>query len=559
MVHAPQCETSASRFASQPLVGTPSHSPKPALQVNPHVLAVQRAVPFAAAGQTVPHAPQLLVAVAVLVSQPSVALPLQLPKPALHAATAQLPAVHVAVAFGSAQMREQAPQLAMEVWMFTSHPLAGALSQSRYPFAHDITVQRPALHPGVPLATVHTTPQPPQLATDELRSVSHPFAELPSQSPRPVMQTVVPQTPAVHVPVQFAPHAPQFAADVWVFTSHPLATLPSQSAKPAAHVPIVQRPAAHTPFALAGAQTIPQPPQLAREVPTSISQPLARVPSQSAKPARHTSHEPVAPQRVLAMLAQSASAQQAKQPFVQQRVPTAQFVRTHEPAMQRSAVHALESLHCESVQHAAHVPPQFCWPAGHAHTPAMHAMPPVHATPHAPHALPLDVRSTSHPSDAVRLQSAKPVAQRNEHVPAAQVAIACAGAGQAVAQLPQCSGSTCVLAQVLPHCVVPVAQFRVQPLSVQSGAAAGHALPQAPQLAGSRTGTLQSVALAGQRCWPAAHTHVPLTQVSWAAHEWPHAPHDVRDVARSVSQPVPASLSQSPNPVTHAHSLAAHV
>jgi len=54
----PQCATSVSRFASHPLPATPSQSPKPLLQTNPHVDEEQTAVAFARDGQAVPQAPQ---------------------------------------------------------------------------------------------------------------------------------------------------------------------------------------------------------------------------------------------------------------------------------------------------------------------------------------------------------------------------------------------------------------------------------------------------------------------------------------------------------------------
>ena len=68
-------------------------------------------------------------------------------------------------------------------------------------------------------------------------------------------------------------------------TSQPLAGLPSQSAKPAAQAPIAQAPIAQVGVALAKAQRMPQPPQLAMSAArTATSQPLAGMPSQSAKP-----------------------------------------------------------------------------------------------------------------------------------------------------------------------------------------------------------------------------------------------------------------------------------
>ncbi len=67
------------RLVSQPLAALPSQSPVPRLQlVQPQLPATQLGVPFGQA-QTLPQLPQLLTLVAVLVSQPSLRLPLQLP------------------------------------------------------------------------------------------------------------------------------------------------------------------------------------------------------------------------------------------------------------------------------------------------------------------------------------------------------------------------------------------------------------------------------------------------------------------------------------------------
>jgi len=49
---------------------------------------------------------------------------LQFPKPVLQAVTVQAIAVHAANAFGSVQVRAQAPQLATSLWRFTSQPSA---------------------------------------------------------------------------------------------------------------------------------------------------------------------------------------------------------------------------------------------------------------------------------------------------------------------------------------------------------------------------------------------------------------------------------------------------
>src|SRR5262249_45818216 len=74
-----------------------------------------------------------------------------------------------------------------------------------------------------------------------VRSVSHPFAASPSQSPKPSSHE------GTHFPFWHAgvactllhglPHAPQSLALVLRFVSQPFSALPSQSARPGAHSP----------------------------------------------------------------------------------------------------------------------------------------------------------------------------------------------------------------------------------------------------------------------------------------------------------------------------------
>ena len=107
----------------------PSQSPSPAAQVvRTHVPRSQRA-PAPEKLQTVRHAPQLRVLLAVSVSQPLPASPSQLPKPAAHA-MAHAPAAQVGVPLVRLHARPQPLQWSTLVVRFTSHPLAGLPSQS---------------------------------------------------------------------------------------------------------------------------------------------------------------------------------------------------------------------------------------------------------------------------------------------------------------------------------------------------------------------------------------------------------------------------------------------
>ncbi|MFO0627974.1 MAG: hypothetical protein U0325_20530 [Polyangiales bacterium] len=100
--------------------------------------------------------------------------------------------------------------------------------------------QAPLAQAGTPLGRAgHARSQPPQCATLLRVSASQPFAALPSQSAKPVAQTLTPQTPAAQRAVPLAgvharPHPPQWARLSRVSTSQPLVGSPSQSALPAA-------------------------------------------------------------------------------------------------------------------------------------------------------------------------------------------------------------------------------------------------------------------------------------------------------------------------------------
>jgi len=237
---APQLLVSLLRLRSQPLLATPSQLAKPALQLAMvHAPAEQPAVALARE-HTVLHAPQLVGLVLVLVSQPSLSRPLQLPKPAPQLMPQSWP-TQVAVPLVPTQARPQAPQL-VTVVVATSQPLPGAPSQSAVP-AEQLTLD--VVH----IELAHT-------------------AMLPMGG---VGQRLL--------------HAPQLLmSPATVLTSQPLESTPSQLAKPAAQVPRVQRPATQLAAALANWQLLPHTPQLVTLVPVLVSQPLTLLPSQLPKP-----------------------------------------------------------------------------------------------------------------------------------------------------------------------------------------------------------------------------------------------------------------------------------
>ncbi len=186
-----------------------------------------------------------------------------------------------------AQVRPQAPQWAPLDVSEVSHPLAGLPSQSPQPRPHAPSAHTPLEQVADALAKEQARPHPPQLVVEALRWVSQPLAAAPSQLPKPVAHAPSAHAPPTHddpalgnahTPAQL----PQRTGSVLRFASQPLAALPSQSAKPARQLAMPQRPATQAPAALAGAQASPQPPQLCPPARRSASQPLAAERSQSA-------------------------------------------------------------------------------------------------------------------------------------------------------------------------------------------------------------------------------------------------------------------------------------
>jgi hypothetical protein len=107
---------------------------------------------------------------------------------------------------------------------------------------HETSAQDPVLQLVEALASAQVTPHPPQLAL-VVRSVSHPFAALWSQSAKPRLQDPTAQALFTHAGValgitQALPHAPQFCGELVRFVSHPSSPLLLQSAKPGLQVTV---------------------------------------------------------------------------------------------------------------------------------------------------------------------------------------------------------------------------------------------------------------------------------------------------------------------------------
>jgi hypothetical protein len=239
ILQEPQAVTLLLKLASQPLLAIPSQLPKPGLQLGVHTPVVHTLVPFWA-WHVLPHAPQWVADVFVLTSHPVAARPSQFPNPVLHAMV-QAPSEQPGEPFVPLHTVPQPPQFEALVSVLVSQPLLALPSQLPKPELHAPSVQVPLTHDSVALARSHSAPQAPQFARLVLVLVSQPLPELPSQSPSPGLHDETPQTP----PTQFGvppvaghtfPHVLQLLTSVFVLVSHPLFGLPSQFLNPAEQV-----------------------------------------------------------------------------------------------------------------------------------------------------------------------------------------------------------------------------------------------------------------------------------------------------------------------------------
>jgi hypothetical protein len=187
--------------------------------------------------QAVPQDPQLLTSVERLLSQPFPATPSQFPKVPSQAAIAQVLAMQLSVALGRLQVVPHRPQLVTVLVRFTSQQSTYWLLQLPKPALQVATAQMLELQAGVPLATEQTVPQAPQAVTVEVVLVSQPLSALLSQLPNPDRQLLRLQLPPPQLSLalgstQSVPQLPQLLMFVRMSTSQPFTRLPSQSSKP---------------------------------------------------------------------------------------------------------------------------------------------------------------------------------------------------------------------------------------------------------------------------------------------------------------------------------------
>jgi len=96
-----------------------------------------------------------------LVSQPLRVSLSQFEKPPLHAIV-QVPLLHAAVPFVDPQTLPHAPQLAVELAVFVSQPLVSLPSQFARPGLHVMPLHTPPVQDGVPPCDGQALPQLPQ-------------------------------------------------------------------------------------------------------------------------------------------------------------------------------------------------------------------------------------------------------------------------------------------------------------------------------------------------------------------------------------------------------------
>jgi hypothetical protein len=139
-----------------------------------------------------------------LTSQPSAGLPLQSPQPLSQEAIAQDPLVQAADAWLRLHALPHPPQWLTLVWVLISQPLLAEPSQFSHPALH--------VNPHAPLEQVtvacgragHTFPQDPQLVTAVFVLVSQPLLSLVSQLPHPVLQDAMRHALLTHSPLALA-------------------------------------------------------------------------------------------------------------------------------------------------------------------------------------------------------------------------------------------------------------------------------------------------------------------------------------------------------------------
>lgn len=547
--HAPQSVGVLVVSVSQPSEATLLQSPHPdAQEATVHALLAHPAVACASV-QTVPQAPQFVGLVVVFVSQPFDVVPSQLPHPVEQDAIVHALLTHVSLALGRLQTVPHAPQFVALLVVLVSQPSDVTLLQLPHPNKHDAMVHALLAQPSLALARLHTWPHDPQLLTLVLVSTSQPLAVTPSQLPHPgrheaTVQALLTQLSLALGRSQAWPHDPQLLTLLLVSISQPSDATPLQLAQPDEHDTTVQALLAQPSLAFGRLQAWPHEPQSLTVLVVSTSQPSDATPLQLPHPDAQDA-------TVQALLAQPSlawgrlqTAPQAPQLLTSVRVSISQPVSTFPSQSARPVLHAI--LHWPATQLAVppvelHTCPQlpqlFTSPIKSTSQPsaslsALQSAKPVsqspvqtpavqtvvgtllvlHALPQPPQFSGSDAISTSQPSSPLPgcgpLQSAQPLSHAFTHKPSWHAVFV-----------------ECVVAQAPPHepqCCALVEMFVSQPLP----------------------STLSQLPKEASHC---AIAHVPPAHVAAAwflEHAMPHAPQSI-SVVRSTSHPFASSLSQS--------------
>ncbi len=540
---------------------TPPQFDCPAGQLCTQVLDVQLTVPPVGAVHTRPQAPQLLVSLARLRQVPP-----QLVSPEAHAQspealhTPPVGEVHAPVVRGVALHTVEVPEHTTVPGSWHP-PLPGDVHvapvgrhtppQFDCP-AGQLCTQTLATHAAEPPAgAAHVLPQRPQWAVVVRVSTSQPLPAMPSQSAKPGLHAPTAHALAAQAAVPFEteqrlPQRPQLPVSARRSTSQPLAGLPSQSAKP-----VSQRPTPHTPPVQStvacgrAAQGRLHAPQFITSVAVRVSQPLLTSPSQSSVPEAHTPM-PQAPARHTAVPLGGVGHALPQRP----QFDTSVVVTVSQPFVGLMSQSAKPALH-EATVHA---------PAAHPGAPLLTE----HALPQRPQ-WPVAVRrSVSQPFDGSPSQSPKFSSQRaTAQRPAVQAGVPCS-TRQAVPHAPQCvtlvpvsvsqplpaimSQSASGAAQA-PTAQAPMTHAAVPPITM-------HALPQRPQwpvlvrrsVSHPFSGFMsQSAKPSSQR--PTAQRPPAQSGVPWSTRQAaPQVPQFITSVRVSTSQPFIAARSQSAKP-----------
>ena len=293
--------------AVDPLVGAAGHVAHVLLQsIVPTGQLLQTLAPQPA-GQLEPHMPQFFASLDVLTSQPFEARPSQFAKGAVHVGWEQAEETQRSVPPLMLHALPQALQFAGSLDVSTSQPFAGFPSQSALGGVH-VSTQALFAQVSVPPAAVQVFPHCEQLFMSLVVLTSQPLEASLSQSAKPALHAVMVhvRTPPALVQASVAwlvlhevLQSPQWLVVV-IVVSQPFLGLLSQSAKPALQFKSVQLPPTQDSVAPpAMLHGFAQPPQLLASVFRLISHPFDALWSQSSKPVLHDVTEQTKPVEVL--------------------------------------------------------------------------------------------------------------------------------------------------------------------------------------------------------------------------------------------------------------------